>query len=180
MQNDFILVTPVALPPQSAITSLYKSVNLADAYSIQLPPSASIDPDVLARFVFSHQPAWIVVLTKIRDAIVAGFGLKTSGQLASLSGDAKGNRVSFFKVYSTSGTEIVLGEDDKHLDFRVSLLCSKRAVPLTGHTLTLSTVVHCHNLLGRTYIRLITPFHRLVVKASLRRAAHIGWPKATA
>lgn len=180
MQNDFILVRPVALPPQSAITSLYKSANLADAYSIQLPPSASSDPDVLARFVFSHQPAWIGVLTKIRDAIVAGFGLKTSGQLASLYGDAKGNRVSFFKVYSTSGTEIVLGEDDKHLDFRVSLLCSKRAVPQTGHTLTLSTVVHCHNLLGRTYIRVIAPFHRSVVKASLRRAAIIGWPKATA
>jgi hypothetical protein len=79
MQNDFLLVTPVALPLQSVIASLYKSVNLADAYSIQLPPSASSDPDVLARFVFSHQPAWIVVLTKIRDAIVAAFGLNARG-----------------------------------------------------------------------------------------------------
>jgi len=182
MENDFVLVlvTPVAMPPQSAIASLYKSANLADAYSIQLPPSASSDPDVLARFVFSHQPAWIVLLTKVRDAIVAVFGLKTSGQLARLSGDARGNRVSFFKVYSTTETEIVLGEDDKHLDFRVSLLCSKGAVPQTGHTLTLSTVVHCHNLLGRTYVRLIAPFHRLVAKASLRRAAHVGWPKSAA
>ena len=179
MGNDPVLVTPVALPPQSAITSLYKSVNLADAYSIELPPKASTDPDVLARFIFSHQPAWIVVLTKIRDVIVAGFGLKTSGQLAQLPGDSEGKRVSFFRVYSASETEIVLGEDDKHLDFRVSLLCSKRAVPHTGHALTLSTVVHCHNLLGRAYIRVIAPFHRLVVKASLRRAAQVGWPKAS-
>ena len=179
MPSDFILVTPVALPPQSAIANLYKSVNLADAYSIQLPPSASSDPDVLARFVFSHQPAWIIVLTKIRDAIVVGFGLKTSGHLASLP-DAKANRISFFKVYNTSEAEIVLGEDDKHLDFRVSLLCSKREASEAGHTLTLSTVVHCHNLLGRTYLSVIAPFHRLIVKATLRRAAHIGWPKAIA
>ena len=134
MPSDFILVTPVALPPQSAIASIYKSVNLADAYSIQLPPSASSDPDVLARFVFSHQPAWIIVLTKIRDAIVVGFGLKTSGHLASLP-DAKANRISFFKIYSTSKAEIVVGEDDKHLDFRVSLICSKRAVSYTHLTL---------------------------------------------
>jgi hypothetical protein len=37
--------------------------------------------------------------------------------------------------------------------------------------------VHCHNLLGRAYLFVIAPFHRLVVKASLRRAAHIGWPR---
>ena len=179
MPGDCILVTPVALPSRSAIASLYKSMDLADAYSIQLPPSASSDPDVLARFVFSHQPAWIIALTKIRDAIVVGFGLKTSGRLASLP-DAKTDRISFFKVYSRSEAEIVVGEDDKHLDFRVSLLCSRRDVSQTGHTLTLSTVVHCHNLLGRTYLWVIAPFHRLIVKATLRRAADIGWPKAIA
>jgi hypothetical protein len=42
--------------------------------------------------------------------------------------------------------------------------------------LTLSTVVHCHNALGRTYIRVIAPFHRLIVKSCLRRAARTGWP----
>jgi len=35
------------------------------------------------------------------------------------------------------------------------------------------------NLLGRVYIGVIAPFHRQVVKAGLRRAAHIGWPKAS-
>jgi len=38
--------------------------------------------------------------------------------------------------------------------------------------------VHCHNRLGRLYILVIAPFHRLVVQASLRRAAQIGWPSA--
>jgi hypothetical protein len=40
-----------------------------------------------------------------------------------------------------------------------------------------ATVVPCHNLLGRAYIFVIAPFHRMVVKASLRRAAMLGWPR---
>ena len=178
MAIEFTLATPVALPAQSGITHTYQSVNLADAFAIQLPLSASSDPDLLARFIFSHQPAWIGKLLSVRDVIVAGFGLKTAKHLATLANDAKANRLGIFKVYSTNETEIVAGEDDKHLDFRISVLCSSGPAPESSRQLTLSTVVHCHNLLGRVYILVIAPFHRIVVKASLRRAARIGWPQA--
>jgi hypothetical protein len=170
-------VAAVALPVQSAITHAYASVHLADAFAIPLPPGASGDPELLARFIFSHQPSWIGRLMKVRDAVVARLGLKTGKHLATLANDAKAKRVGIFKVYSTSATEIILGEDDKHLDFRVSVLCSAGPAPEGGRQLTVSTVVHCHNLLGRTYLLVIAPFHRLVVKASLRRAARIGWPE---
>jgi hypothetical protein len=172
------LVEEVALPPQSAVATAFKSVNLADAFSIQLPSDASTDPDVLARFIFSKQPSWIAALTEVRDAIVAGLGLKTARHLATLAGDAR--RISIFKVYAASETEVVLGENDKHLDFRVSILCTPGSLSDAGSRLTLSTVVHCHNRLGRAYLAVIAPFHRQVVKASLRRAAEVGWPKAGA
>ena len=178
MPSEFTLVRPVALPAQSGIAHLYSSVNLADAFAVRLPLSASRDPDQLARFIFAHQPSWIGNLTRIRDAIVACFGLKTARHLATLAGDSANGRVGIFKVYSTNATEVVLGEDDKHLDFRVSVLCSIEPAPESGRQLTLSTVVHCHNLLGRAYILVIAPFHRMVVKASLRRAASVGWPQA--
>ncbi|WP_307719043.1 DUF2867 domain-containing protein [Massilia glaciei] len=113
-------------------------------------------------------------LTRVRDVIVAGFGLKTAKHLATLAKDAQSDRVGIFKIYSTNETEIVLGEDDKHLDFRVSVLCSYGPAPESGRQLTVSTVVHCHNLLGRTYLFIIAPFHRVVVKASLRHAARVG------
>lgn len=177
MPSEFTHVTPVPLPSRSSIVHVYKSTNLADAFAIRLPLNASSDPDLLARFIFSHQPPWIGKLTNLRDAIVARFGLKTAKHLATLS-SAKAGRVGIFKVYSSSETEIILGEDDKHLDFRVSVLCADAPVPEGGRQLIVSTVVHCHNLLGRTYLFVIAPFHRLVVKASLRRAADIGWPEA--
>jgi hypothetical protein len=44
------------------------------------------------------------------------------------------------------------------------------------HQVIATTVVHCHNLLGRLYILAIAPFHRLVVRSALQRAARTGWP----
>lgn len=176
MPIELSFATPVALPAQSSITHLYQSVNLADAFAIRLPSGASGDPELLARFIFAHQPAWIGKLTNLRDAIVARFGLKTARHLATLANGAKAERLGIFKVYSANETEVVVGEDDTHLDFRLSILCSGGPDADSGRALTLSTVVHCHNLLGRVYIFCIAPFHRMVVKASLRRAARIGWP----
>jgi len=171
--------TSVSLPPESAIAKAYASMNLADAYSIELPVGASTNPELLARFIFAHQAPWIGALTAIRDALVAGFGLKTARRLASLSAEGGAGRLGIFKIYSTSPTEVVLGEDDKHLDFRLSVLCSGQSLPGAKRRLILSTVVHCHNRLGRLYIFLIAPFHRLVVQSSLHSAARVGWPPAT-
>ncbi len=178
MSRQLQLVTPVMLPPQSGITRIYKSTNLADAFAIRLPEGASSDPELLARFIFSHQPLWVGALLKLRDLLVAGFGLKTAKHLATLGGGDGSGRVGIFRIYGTSPTEIVLGEDDKHLDFRVSVLCASDADADGTRQLVVSTVVHCHNRLGRSYIFLIAPFHRGVVRSSLRRAALVGWPLA--
>jgi hypothetical protein len=172
-------VTSVALPPESAIARVYESTNLADAYSISLPDGTIGSPELLARFIFSQQAPWIVGLMKIRDALVATIGLKTGSQLTSLGTNNRASRVGIFKIYSTTEHEIVMGEDDKHLNFRVSVFCRPRPAPASERRLVVSTVVHCHNRLGRIYIFLIAPFHRLIVRSSLRRAARVGWPQGT-
>jgi hypothetical protein len=179
MSTEHHHVTPVSLPPESEIAKAYASTNLADAYSIELPTGASTNPELLARFIFAHQAPWIGYLMTARDVLVAGFGLKTAKHLTSLGAESGAGRLGIFKIYSTSPTEVILGEDDKHLDFRLSVLCSSQSSPGAKHDLIFSTVVHCHNRLGRLYILLITPFHRLVVQSSLRSAARIGWPSAT-
>lgn len=171
-------VTPVPVPTGTSIARTYPSVHLADAYAVALPDGATADPERLARFLFSQQPAWIGKLLAIRDAIVAVFGLKTARHLHTLGANGNPGRVGIFKVYGKSAAEIVLGEDDSHLDFRVSVLCEPLASAHGTRRLVVTTVVHCHNALGRIYLFLIAPFHRLVVQASLRRAARIGWPHA--
>ncbi len=158
---------------------MYAVTHLADAYAIELPADASADPEALARFIFSRRSAWMSGLMAVRDAIVAGFGLKTAKGFRETGLANNENRIGIFKIYEIHPAEIVLGEDDKHLDFRLSLLCSDTPPPSNGRRLSVSTVVHCHNRLGRAYIFVIAPFHRAIVRASIRRAARAGWPRAT-
>jgi hypothetical protein len=171
-------ITPVPFPAHCGIAKLYQSPQLADAFAACLPHDASGDPEVLARFVFASQPSWARALMRARDLIVAGLGLKTSAQLIGTPREAHIPRVGIFRIYSANDTEIILGEDDKHLDFRISLTCAAGPAPDSKRMLTIATVVHCHNLLGRAYILAIAPFHRMVVKGCLRRAALRGWPRA--
>ena len=166
----------VPLPPESRISAVYAEVNLADAFAIDLPPGTARSPEVLARFVFAHQPRLVSVLMRIRDALVGGFGLKTASSLSSVG--AAGSRIGIFKVYEANSVEVIMGEDDKHLDFRVSALYQPPLQASAGGSrFVLSTVVHCHNRLGRCYVGLIAPLHRLIVRSYLRRAARMGWPR---
>ena len=169
----------VPLPPESRIAAIYARVKLADAYAIDLPPAAAPNPEVLARFVFAHQARWISFLMRIRGALVAPLGLKTASGLRSAA--TNGSRIGIFKVYEVTAVEVIMGEDDRHLDFRVSALYQSPVQGSTGRPrFVLSTVVHCHNRLGRCYIGLIAPFHRMIVQSYLRRAARIGWPREDA
>ena len=163
----------VALPPGVRVAHLYPGAFLADAFAIDLPPGATHDVLALARFALERQAPWVERLMAVRDAIVSPFGLKTAHALRADNGAASPARVGIFRIYETLPDEVVLGEDDRHLDFRLSVLRS-------AGQLTAVTVVHCHNLLGRTYIRAIAPFHRRVVRSALNRAAQAGWPAAAA
>jgi len=168
-------VLAIPLPPESRVVDRYPRTDLADAFAVDLPEGTISDPEALARFVLAQQPGWVAALMKLRDLLVAGFGLKTAAQLQAATG-AGTRRIHIFRIYETHAREIVLGEDDRHLDFRLSLLYRPQAGSRAAQ-LVLSTVVHCHNRLGRNYLRLIAPFHRQVVQASLRRAARLGWPR---
>jgi Protein of unknown function (DUF2867) len=166
-------VVAVRVPADSAVAHAYASTDLADAYSIRLPANSIVDPELLARFILSHQARWVERLIAVRDALVRRLGIKTAADLRRMSD----GRIEFFKIYSRSAREIILGEDDSHLDFRLSVMRTTEASAEGGRVhLVLSTVVHCHNRIGRAYIRLIAPFHRMVVKSALRRAARAGWP----
>ena len=159
-----------ALPAGARVAGLYRGAFLADAFAIDLPPGATRDMMALVRFAFERPAPWVNALLALRDRAVGGFGLKTASALrAGTPGDVP--RVGFFRIYETHTDEVVLGEDDRHLDFRISVLRS-----MAGDSLTAVTVVHCHNLFGRNYIRLIAPFHRRVVRSALDRAARSGWP----
>lgn len=172
-----LVVSAVPLPLGSRATRFYPSPDLADAYAVRLPEGATRDPEQLARFMLTNQAPWVALLLWLRDRIVAVFGIKTSSQLQTERGPSAVRRISFFRIYEQDAAEILLGEDDSHLDFRLSVRCD--TVDGVPHVVA-TTVVQCHNALGRLYILVIAPFHRMVVRSALQRAAHTGWPQREA
>jgi len=179
MAKDRLPVSPgharrEALPSVARVAGLYRGAFLADAYAIDLPQGTTRDVLVLARFALERPAPWVGWLMALRDRLVGGFGLKTASALRAGTPGAP-PRIGIFRIYETHADEVVLGEDDRHLDFRISVMRST-----AGDSLMAVTVVHCHNLFGRNYIRLIAPFHRMLVRSALERAARAGWPTDSA
>lgn len=98
-------------------TDVLVRADFADAFSIDLPEAPSHDAECIARHIFDYQPEWIAVPLKLRDLLVWPFGLKGTTDLRSAGGD----RINIFRVFGRYPNEIVLGEDDTHLNFRVSV-----------------------------------------------------------
>jgi hypothetical protein len=106
---------------------------------------------------------------RLRDTLVAPFGLKTAPRHLTSPQTRlfqPGNRVGIFRVYQRSAEEILMGDDDRHLDYRVSVLVRQQA---DQRWATVSTVVRYNGWLGRAYFLPVRPFHRLIVPALLRQ-----------
>lgn len=79
-----------------------------------------------------------------------------------------GEQLGLFRVIARTENEVVLGEDDKHLDFRVSLQLEKSKLNNIEKELTISTLVKFHNRMGRLYFIPVKPFHRFIVPSMLK------------
>jgi hypothetical protein len=162
-------VRSIDLPSESVLAHLYEGADFADAFAIVLPKDATQDIAALAHAVLGHPAPWTRALLRMRDIAVAGFGVKTSTHMRDEVRTSSKGHISFFRILQRSEHELILGEDDKHLDFKASLLL--RAVNNgQDKELVATTVVMCHNRFGRVYIALIAPFHRLIARSNLRQA----------
>jgi len=144
-------------------TALLAGAQFVDAFRISLEGGA-LDARNAAQRMMGRSPRWVETLVSLRNALVAPFGLKTSG-----AGEkAAGGLIGIFPVLSETPDRLVAGFDDHHLDFRVVVDVATFG---QGQQVTATTLVRTHNLLGRAYLAIILPFHRLVVRSLLRQVA---------
>jgi hypothetical protein len=82
--------------------------------------------------------------------------------------------VGIFPILSETPERMVAGFDDHHLDFRVVV---DVAPANGGRDVTTTTLVLTHNWLGRAYLAVIMPFHRLIAKTLLRQVCLTPAPR---
>jgi hypothetical protein len=159
-------VTSFSVAPNDSTRPLLPGADFVDAYALDIDEPA-LNATVAARRAFGRSPGWIRGLTALRDTIVTPFGLKTSSH-ERVAG-ANPDRIGPFPIVSQTAERVVLGFDDRHLDFRIAV---DVAPTLEGlRRVTVTTLVRRHNWLGRVYLALVTPFHRIIAPAMLAQAA---------
>jgi Protein of unknown function (DUF2867) len=160
-------VVKVPVPEASKLLASFKQVTFSDAYEVTLVnPAITAEEATLA--IFGHSPAWVGALMKARGVFAKAVGLKHSDMR---SGE---QQRGIFKVQQRHANEIIIGEDDSHLNFRISVLRAGDANGNGTPTITVSTAVETHNALGRAYMFVVKPFHRVIARTMVQRAANAG------
>ncbi|MDF1610078.1 DUF2867 domain-containing protein [Hoeflea sp. YIM 152468] len=148
---------PVSLPHPAL-----PGADWGDCFETRVDGSG-LTPERAAREAFERMPGWVDALMALRNLMVRPFGLK--GDPAAVAAGAP--RVGMFPVISRTDAEIVLGLDDRHLDFRIVVQTEASGDRHT--TVRMMTLIMRHNLLGRAYLAAIMPFHKLIVARTLSR-----------
>jgi Protein of unknown function (DUF2867) len=152
-----------AVDPPADTRPLLAGAQFGDAFRVAVDGTA-LDARGAAQKMLGRQRRWITALMALRDCAVMPFGLKTSDPKNRTTTDV----IGIFPVLSQSPTRLVAGFDDSHLDFRVVV---DVAATGPGQQVTATTLVLTHNRLGRIYLAIILPFHRLIVRSMLRQVA---------
>jgi hypothetical protein len=138
-----------AVKPPIDCAAFLPGFDFADAYATPAPPG--VDAVEATRRAFAQAPRWAAALMYLRDRLVAPFGLKPAPSTG-------------FPVISESPEQVVMGFDDRHLDFRI-------VVTVNAGMASVTTIVRRHNLLGRLYLTAIMPFHRRIAPAFAAKIA---------
>jgi hypothetical protein len=159
MTNKVLLIpTPTAAIRASGLAR----VDFSDGYSGRADRTYA-DAEQAARAVFADPPHMVRSLMALRNVIVAPFGLKAGIDFS----DRGLGKIDVFPIISNTNSEIVVGGNDKHLDFRIWIGIQPSA---KGSEVTISTLVKINNRLGKGYLSVVMPFHKLLSRALLQRA----------
>ncbi len=150
-------------------------IHYIDSYQFDILKPKNLTIDDLAYMILSSDtPKWEKALLHLRDSIVGFFGLKTGmtsefpKRQSDLTQYKPGDKIGIFPVIDRSESEIVMALNDKHLGFRVSLL-TQNFQNSNLYSVYMTTIVQFHNIWGRIYFFPVKPFHKIIVKQSLKR-----------
>jgi hypothetical protein len=165
----------IPIPVECSLHGSAHNASFADAFSTLVQRSDLTALQVYAA-IARDTPGWVEGLMALRNQMVRVVGLKNLGELAAVpdipaGGEQSllpGTKIGLFNLVSATPDELVMEDADKHLTVQLSVL--KQHVDGQHDSITLSTVVHVKNNLGRLYMLPVGPMHKLIAPAVMRRA----------
>lgn len=140
----------------------YLPADYQDTFSLEVEGN-KLSPKEIILKIFSHDPAWLLTLFKIRGWLVKPFGIETTPIPAENC------------IIENSEQEAIMRKDDKHLLFYIDVFIEPIGAGI--QQIDVTTLVKHHNWLGKTYFFFIKPFHRIIVPMMLKRILKRGCQK---
>jgi hypothetical protein len=122
--------------------------------------------------IFAHHPLWVrrLLIARNKVASLAGLDAPTLSEILHVEIKDRyvvGEKIGVWPIFGLSEDEIVAGRNNRHLDFRLSVMKMSDG----GETsVVVSTICSVHNLAGKLYLFLVVPFHRYGVRKLLVNA----------
>src|SRR5258706_10792993 len=114
-------------------------------------------PDVIDVFfaILGHHLAWLKLILGARHRLASWAGLAAPKPADVFKIERKpiyavGDVIGVWPVFALTERELIAGRDNRHLDFRVSIL--KEAVGDAGAVVYVSTICVTHNWFGKAYL----------------------------
>ena len=122
--------------------------------------------------IFAHYPRWMKLLLIVRNKVASLAGLDAPTAAEILHVEIKdryvvGEKIGVWPIFSITEDEIVAGRNNKHMDFRLSVL---KVPDGSRASVVVSTICAVHNLSGRVYLFFVVPFHRYGVRKLMANA----------
>jgi hypothetical protein len=126
--------------------------------------------------IFGHHPAWMKLALIARNRVARLCGLEAPAASEIMKVERKssyqvGDKIGVWPIFALTDTEVVAGRDNKHLDFRLSVL---KEVDGEKASVVVSTICTVHNRFGKVYLFFIVPFHKWGVRQLMTTALRAG------
>lgn len=169
-------VVECEVPPTSELGSEFiESADFVNGYRV---PLGHGDANVIDVFfaIFGHYPMWIKAILMARNRLASWCGLDaaSASELRHFQNKKHyrvGDKIGVWPIFTLTPSELIAGRDNKHLDFRLSLLKSANSEP---DSVTVSTVCKVHNTFGKIYLACVIPFHQWGIQRLISQAIRAG------
>ena len=165
-------VTECDVPSSSVLDrSLIGRADFRDSYQVRLSRS---ELDIVDIFfgIFAYLPLLLKVALIVRNKLASLIGLEapTASEILHLEirdNYSVGDKIGVWPIFFLGDNEIVAGRDNRHMDFRLSVL---KRPDGDAMSVVVTTVCTVRNRFGKYYLWVIVPFHKRGVQRLMSNA----------
>ena len=111
-----------------------------------------------------------MLIARNKIAGFAGLETPTTGEILNMEKKDRcivGQKIGPWPIFFLGLDELVAGRDNKHMDFRLSIMKVRDGA---GLSVVVSTLCMVHNRFGRYYLSSVTPFHKFGLRKLMASA----------